>query len=438
MRVKDLSARLYRMPPSVRIQDSIQRVNHWEWIVTTVTTDSGLTGTGFAYTGGLGGTAIRELVETYLAPLVRGQDPRDVERVWTRCWWELHSLGSGGLTRYAIASVDVALWDILAKHAGEPLYRILGGARDKSRAYGSGINMHLEGEPLLDQMRGFLDRGYRAVKMKVGRDNPEEDVERVGSVRRLVGPEVLVMLDANQKWTAGEAIRRARMLTPFAPFWLEEPVLADDREAHCRVRQGAGIPLAAGETMYTRYEFADFLRSGALDVVQADIVRVGGFTEWLKIAKLAESFNLPVAPHFAMELSIHALCAVPNGLILEDLQGGSFTDLGLLAEPIRSSAASWRRPPVPATASSSTTRRSAAGRSPAGRPTSGRRAAEDRFTSSARWGRTGWCRTRRRSCSSPAPCTASSATVSGSSPRARGSRPACRQWPSTASARSRP
>lgn len=113
MRVKDVSARLYRMPPSVRIQDSIQRVSHWEWIVTTITTDSGVTGTGFAYTGGLGGTAIRELVDTYLAPLVHGQDPRDVERVWHRCWWELHSLGSGGLTRYAIATVDVALWDIL-------------------------------------------------------------------------------------------------------------------------------------------------------------------------------------------------------------------------------------------------------------------------------------------------------------------------------------
>jgi L-alanine-DL-glutamate epimerase-like enolase superfamily enzyme len=335
VRVTDLTARLYRIPPPIRIQDSIQRVAHWEWIVTTLATDSGLTGSGFAYTGGLGGSAIRELVDTYLAPLVVGQDPRDVERIWTRCWWELHSLGSGGLTRYALATVDVALWDILAKRVGLPLYRLLGGARDRIRAYGSGINAHLDGEPLLDQMRGFLDRGYRAVKMKVGRDNPEEDMERVGAVRGLIGPEVLLMLDANQKWTAGEAIRRGRLLARFSPYWLEEPVLADDREAHRRVRDNAGIPLAAGETMYTRYEFADFIRSGALDVVQADIVRVGGFTEWLKIAKLAESFNLPVAPHFAMELSVHALCAVPNGLILEDLQGGSFTDLGILAEPFR-------------------------------------------------------------------------------------------------------
>ena len=160
MRVTDLAVRLYRIPPPIRIQDSIQRVAHWEWIVTTLATDSGLTGTGFAYTGGLGGSAIRELVDTYLAPLVVGQDPRDVERIWTRCWWELHSLGSGGLTRYALATVDVALWDILAKRVGLPLYRLLGGARDRIRAYGSGINAHLDGEPLLDQMRGFLDRGY--------------------------------------------------------------------------------------------------------------------------------------------------------------------------------------------------------------------------------------------------------------------------------------
>ena len=259
-----------------------------------------------------------------------------MERIWTRCWWELHSLGSGGLTRCALATVDIALWDILAKHAGVPLYRLLGGARDRIRAYGSGINMHLDGEPLLDQMRGFLDRGYRAVKMKVGRDNPEEDVERVGAVRQLVGPEVLLMLDANQKWTAGEAIRRAKTSRALLP------VLAGGAGAGRRPEsrtagsaRARAFPLAAGETMYTRYEFADFMRSGALDVVQADIVRVGGFTEWLKIAKLAESFNLPVAPHFAMELSIHALCAVSNGLILEDLQGGSFTDLGSSSEPIR-------------------------------------------------------------------------------------------------------
>ncbi len=335
MRISGIDTRLYRIPPAVQIEDSIQRISQWEFVVSTVTTDAGINGTGFAYTLGIGGTALRELVDTYLTPLVLGSDPRDVERIWTRCWWELHALGSAGMSRFALAAIDIALWDILAKHAGVPLYRLLGGSRDRIPAYGSGINMHLDGEPLLDQMRGFLARGYGAVKMKVGRDNPEEDVERVGSVRRLIGPSVRLMLDANQKWTSGEAIRRAALLRSFDPFWLEEPILADDRVGHVHVREATGVPIAIGETLYTRYEFADYMRAGAVDIVQADITRVGGFTEWMKIARLAEGFNLPVAPHFMMELSVHALCGVPNGLILEDLQGGSLTDLGILAEPIR-------------------------------------------------------------------------------------------------------
>jgi L-alanine-DL-glutamate epimerase-like enolase superfamily enzyme len=322
MRITELETRLFRIPPAIRIEDAIQRTSHWEFIVNTVRTDAGLTGTGFAYTNGMGGSAVRELVDTYVAPLVLGQDPVDVERIWRNCWWELHSLGSGGMTRLALATVDIALWDLLAQQAGVPLYRFLGGTRDQIPAYASAINIHLDGEPLLDQMRGFLAEGYRAVKMKVGRDNPQEDVDRVGAVRRVVGPGTRVMLDVNQA-----------MLRPFDPFWLEEPLLADDWEGHAHVRKATGVPIAVGETLYTRYEIATYIRAGAVDVIQADICRVGGFTEWLKIAKLAESFNLSVAPHFMLELSVHALCAVPNGLILEDLKGGSLSDMGLLAEP---------------------------------------------------------------------------------------------------------
>jgi L-alanine-DL-glutamate epimerase-like enolase superfamily enzyme len=334
MRITGVATQLYRIPPAVKIEDAIQRVSHWEFLVTTLATDAGLSGTGFAYTNGCGGTAIRELVDTYVAPLVIGRDPVDVEQIWRGCWWELHSLGSGGMTRLALAAVDIALWDILAQHAQVPLYRLLGGTRDRIPAYASAINAHLDGEPLVEQMREFVAQGYQAVKMKVGRENPAEDVERVGAVRRAMGPGIKLMLDVNQAWTAGEAIRRTSLLKPFDPFWLEEPILADDRQGHVHVRNVTGVPIAVGETMYTRYEFADYIRAGAVDIVQADIIRVGGYTEWMKIAKLAESYNLPVAPHFMMELSVHALCAVPNGLILEDLRGGSLTDLGILVEPM--------------------------------------------------------------------------------------------------------
>jgi len=281
----------------------------------------------------MGGSAIREIINSYLAPILIGSDPHDVERIWNRCWHELHANGSGGFTTLAIAPIDIALYDILAKKADVPLYKLLGGFRDSIPAYGSGINMHLDGDPLLEHMNEYIERGFRAVKMKIGRENPEEDVERVASVRKLIGPNIKLLLDANQKWTSGDAIRRLAMLEPYDIFWLEEPILADDIPGHSRLRQSARTSIALGETLFTRYQFADYIRADAVDIVQADLPRVGGFTEWMKIAKLAESHHLPVAPHFCMELSVHGLCAVPNGLILEDVQGGSLTELGLLAEP---------------------------------------------------------------------------------------------------------
>jgi len=345
MRIESIETRLYRVPPSVRIQDSIQAIHRWEWIVTTVRTDDGRTGTGWTYTLGMGGSAVRAIIDDYLAPLVVGSDPHDVERIWNRCWLELHANGSGGFTTLAIAPIDIALYDLIGQKAGLPVWKLLGGARERIPAYGSGINMHLEGEPLAEQMRGFLERGYRAVKMKVGRDDPEEDVERVATVRRTIGPATRLLLDANQKWTASEAVQRVRMLERFNPAWIEEPVLADDIPGHARVRAALAVPVALGETLFTRYQFADYIRAGAVDVVQADVPRVGGYTEWLKIAKLAEAHNLPVAPHFVVELSVHALCAVPHGMILEDLEGGSLTDLGLLDEPWRVENG-WGVPPA--------------------------------------------------------------------------------------------
>ncbi len=335
MRIEAIQTNLYRVPPSVRISDSIQSINTWEWIITTIHTDLGLAGTGWSYTLGMGGSALRAIIDDYLAPILVGMEIVNIERIWQKCWQELHANGPGGFTTLAIAPIDIALWDLLGKHAGQPLYKLLGGARESIPAYGSGINMHLEGEALAEQMRGFLAAGYRSVKMKVGRENPEEDVERVATVRKTIGNAVGLLLDANQKWSAGEAVQRVRMLERFHPNWIEEPILADDIPGHTHARAHLAVPIALGETLFTRYQFADYIRANAVDIVQADIPRVGGFTEWLKIAKLAEAHNLPVAPHFAVELSVHALCAVPNGLILEDLQGGSLTDLGLLAEPWR-------------------------------------------------------------------------------------------------------
>jgi L-alanine-DL-glutamate epimerase-like enolase superfamily enzyme len=335
MRVTAVECDLYRVPAPIVLQDSIQRITHWEWVIATVHTDAAVTGTGFSYTLGMGGAAIRELVKTYLAPMVIGRDPADVKHIWERCWRELHANGSGGFTTLAIAPLDIALHDILAKSADVSLYELLGQGVNRIPAYASGLNLHLDGVHLLEQIRRYLDQGYRSVKVKVGREAVEEDVDRVASVRELIGPDLELLLDANQAWTVDEAIDRGQRLERFRPTWLEEPCLADDILANAQARRALSIPIAVGETLFTKYEFTNYIRAGAVDIVQADIARVGGFTAWTEIAELAHANGLAVAPHFLMELSVHGLCSVPNGRILENVEGGSLYELGIAQEPVR-------------------------------------------------------------------------------------------------------
>jgi L-alanine-DL-glutamate epimerase-like enolase superfamily enzyme len=337
---------LYRIPLGQPLVDATIRLTEWELIVSRVETDSGVSGVGWCYTLGSGGSAIRALIGDALTPLVLGQDPFHIERIAERLWWGISRLGTG-LATFAIAPLDIAIWDIVAKAVGRPLYQLLGGCRDRIPVYGSGVNLHLEPDALLDQMQGYLDQGYRAVKMKVGRDEAEEDVERVAAVRKLIGPRVALMVDANLKWTVAEALRRATRLEPFDLAWLEEPLPSEDVGGHARLRAAVRIPIAVGETLYTKQQFAEYVRSGALDIVQADIVRVGGITEWLKIAHLAQAWNLPMAPHVVYELAVSLLCAVPNALVAELVTGSGLTELGVLTEPIRPQRGIGVPPPKP-------------------------------------------------------------------------------------------
>jgi L-alanine-DL-glutamate epimerase-like enolase superfamily enzyme len=333
MKISSIETGLYRIPMAEPLVDSTVRLTDWELVVARVRTDTNLTGVGWSYTIGTGGTAIRALIDDALAPHVLGQDPLHVERINERLWWAVSRMGTG-LTSFAIAPLDIALWDVIAKSAGRPLYEVLGGCRERIPAYGSGINFHLDIDGLLEQMQGYLDRGYRAVKMKVGKPEPEEDLERVRAVRRLIGPRVALMVDANLAWTAGEAVRRAAMLEPYDIAWLEEPLPQQDIGGHARVRAACSIPIAVGENLYTKHAFAEYLRSDAVDIIQADVCRVGGISEWMKIAHLAHAWNLVMAPHIVYELSVSLLCAVQNALIAEVISGGTLTDLGVLAEPL--------------------------------------------------------------------------------------------------------
>ena len=318
MAIDGLEVGHYRIPLPVVLSDSTHgEIRHFELVTVRLRTRDGAEGVGYTYTVGAGGAAIRALIERDLAPALLGEDEERVERLWTRMWWRLHYVGRGGPASFAISAVDVALWDCRARRQGAPLWRILGGHDPAVRAYAGGIDLQFPLPQLVAQTEANLAGGFRAIKMKVGRARLQEDVERVGAVRRLLGPGTPLMVDANMRWTADEAIRAARALAPHDPFWLEEPTVPEDVAGHARVRRDGGLPVAAGENLHTLAEFASLIDAGGVSFPEPDVSNCGGVTVWLKVAHLAEAHHLPVTSHGVHDLHVHLLAAVPNASYLE-------------------------------------------------------------------------------------------------------------------------
>jgi L-alanine-DL-glutamate epimerase-like enolase superfamily enzyme len=336
VRIESVSSRLYRLPPTVRWEDSTHHVSALEYVVTDVETDTGLVGTGISYTTGVGGTAIVALVDDYCARMLAGEDPLAIGRHWETLGKQLRRSGTG-LAQLALAAVDTALWDLAGKEAGVPLHRLLGGCRDAVPAYGSGIDLFLDEDALLAHVEELLALGFDWIKIKVGKEDPAEDAARVAAVRRLVGSQRRLCVDANQVWELPDAVRHATALAAAGAdlAWLEEPLHPEDVEGHASLRARVPLPIAIGESVYTDSQFLAYLRGGAVDVVQPDLCRVGGFTGFVRIAHLATAHHLPVAPHYIAELTLPALCAIPNGLVLEWVRGGTLGELGVLAAPMR-------------------------------------------------------------------------------------------------------
>lgn len=333
MKILEVATETYRLPLNKPWGDQTHRISHIELVVTDVGADNGLVGTGFSYSVGVGGKAIQALLDWYISPTLIGSEisPRVL---WTQMWTQLHDAGGGGLSTMAIAAVDIALWDLVAKAQNRPLVEVLGQFRPSVPAYGSGVNLNLTLQELEDQVRGWLEAGYGAVKIKVGKPDLAEDVERVAAIRRLLGPYRPLMVDANQGWDLATAARAISALSPYDLYWVEEPLLADDVYGHAQLRRQVSARIAIGENVYSKFQFRQYLEIGGCDFVQADVVRVGGITPFLEIASLAQAWSIPMAPHFMLEITGQVLCCIPNGHILEDVQGGSFRELGILAEDV--------------------------------------------------------------------------------------------------------
>ncbi len=306
------------LPPKVRRTDAIQAFVTQETPIVRIVCDNGAEGVGYTYTIGTGGSSVMALLADHLAPKLVGRDPDCIEAIWRDLFFHTHATAVGAITSLALAAVDTALWDLRCKRIGLPLWKAAGGARPRVPVYTTeGGWLHLPAEALIAQTLEAKAAGFRGAKLKVGKQHVAEDVARLAAVREAVGDAFELMVDANQCFSVAEAIRRARAFEPFGLAWLEEPLPAEDLAGHAELATHSAIPIAVGESLYHAAHFREYLERDACSIVQPDVARIGGITPWLKVAHLAETFNVTVCPHFLMELHVSLTAAVPSAAWVE-------------------------------------------------------------------------------------------------------------------------
>jgi len=277
-----------------------------------IRSEAGLEGVGFSYAKRAGGPA-QFVHAREVAPDLIGEDPSDIGRLWTKLVWAGASVGRSGASTQAIAAIDVALWDLKAKRAGLPLSKLLGAHRDSVRCYNtSGGFLHEPIEQVKENATRTLESGVGGIKVKVGQPDWAEDLRRVGAIREHIGDAVPLMVDANQQWDRPTAMRVSRRLEQFDLAWIEEPLDAYDVEGHADLARSLDTAVASGEMLTSVAEHDQLIRARAVDVLQPDAPRIGGISQFLKLATLAEHANLQLAPHFAMEIHVHLAAAYPH------------------------------------------------------------------------------------------------------------------------------
>ena len=304
--------------PKVKRVDAIQSFESQETPLVRITDENGETGLGYSYTIGQGGASVMSLLRETLALRLIGREAEEIGGIWRDLLFSTHATSVGAITSLALAAIDIALWDLRCKRARLPLWRLLGGAKNSVPMYTTeGGWLHISAEELVADALRAQEQGFSGSKIKIGRPHLSEDRERLAAVREAVGPRYEIMADANQSFSRSEAMRRAKVLEEFGVAWFEEPLPADDVVEHARLAAATSVPIAVGESMYSLSQFKDYLVTGAVGIVQVDVARIGGITPWMKVAHLAEAHNVPVCPHFLMELHVSLACAVPNAPWLE-------------------------------------------------------------------------------------------------------------------------
>jgi L-alanine-DL-glutamate epimerase-like enolase superfamily enzyme len=325
VKITDITTTALRVPDLPGIQDAtIRRPEQGRGaLFVHIQTDSGHLGLG------VGVTTSRAVIHEALKPLLLGQDALAHEKLWEEMFWRVRGFGRKGVAFSAISSIDIALWDLKAKFFGVPLFMLLGPFTATVPIYGSGGWTSFTEDELVREQVGYVERGIPRIKMKVAKDfgrAEEEDLRRLAAVRKAVGDDVEIYVDANNGFYAKQAIGFARRMADYDVRWFEEPVLADDIAGLAAIARAIDIPVATGEHEYTKYGFKALLEAGGADIVQPDVGRVGGVTEWMKVAHLAHAYNLPVAPHAVQLVHLHLACCTPNLKVVEYLGVSEETD----------------------------------------------------------------------------------------------------------------
>lgn len=277
-----------------------------------ITTELGHSGIGFSYSKRAGGPAQYAHAKEVAQGLI-GEDPNDIGKIYTKLLWAGASVGRSGVATQALAAVDIALYDLKAKRAGISLAKFLGAYRDSVQTYNtSGGFLNASLEEVKDRATVLLDEGIGGIKIKVGLPDSAEDLRRVAGIREHIGWDVPLMVDANQQWDRATALRMGRQLEQFNLIWIEEPLDAYDFEGHAHLANVLDTPIATGEMLASVAEHKGLINANGCDIIQPDAPRVGGITQFLRLAALADERGLGLAPHFAMEIHLHLAAAYPR------------------------------------------------------------------------------------------------------------------------------
>lgn len=322
MKITQLQSRIVRVPLDEPLAEGpAQKGVTQNFVTLTIGTDEGVEGLGISFFGGgtMSGT-LKTAIDA-LGALTVGENPLRIEAIVSKLRAAAQQSGPGGIFTLALSAIDIALWDIRGKVMNQPVSRLLGGFRDRVPTYASGALMRgFTLEHVEKAAARLVEKGFRQMKTQMalpGNTNPEREVERMRVIRNAIGPDIDLMCDINQRWDVRQAISIGSRVEEYHLFWLEDVVAHDDYPGLAAVADALATPIAAGEYVYGLVPFRHMLEARSVDIVMVDVLRAGGITQWMKIAGMAEAFNLPIVNHLCPEISVHLVAAVPNGLTVE-------------------------------------------------------------------------------------------------------------------------